>query len=208
MVANSPDPAENRRFSAPPAEARPQFEAQAAFNKYSRILWPSGMNAPDFTTVPVSSPDFCTFSAKNAKFSSKIHSRTAPPGLAHPRRVASSSLHPVMRAMPGDNTQLTPEIWKLSGPPLFWNSRSAETQGSGLTDNPLGENRGGRRFNSRGRGFFAICGKSRKKAKFSAEKAQKPPRADPRTLARYLLGKVPSPRGDSVGLFPGSQFIT
>ena len=126
-------------------------------------------------------PTFAHFPRNLRNFPKKL--RVAPPrpqSLA-PRRVASSSLHPVMRVLTGDNTQLTPEIWKLSGPPLSWNSFRVQSWGSGLTDNPLGKTRGGHGFKSRGRGVLHFRQKSRKKVDFSAESAQKPPRADPRT---------------------------
>ena len=71
MVANSPGPAYFRRFSTSLAEARPQFETQAAFNKYSRILWPSGECGPTSPKVAGSNPDFCNFSAKNGNFPKK-----------------------------------------------------------------------------------------------------------------------------------------
>ena len=190
----------------PPARSLSPAEAQASFDQYCSTLWPSGKSAPTLPKVAGSNPDFRNFSAKNWKFSEKTQVRATSPSLAPVSQSRPSTLRPPCRAMKGDNTQLTSEIWKLSGPRLSGNSRSVQTWGSGLTDKPLCKSRGGRGFDSRGRGFFHFPPKSRKKVDFSGWRAQNAPDPRPAHLARYLLGRVQSPRGDSVTLFPGSLF--
>lgn len=90
-----------RLFSTSLAEARPQFETQAAFNKYSRILWSSGECGPTSPKVAGSNPDFCNFSAKNGKFSEKIHPRTAPPTIAGPPQSRHDNATPSMESNAG-----------------------------------------------------------------------------------------------------------
>ena len=51
------------------------------------------MNGPIFTTVPVSNPDFCTFSQKFAKFSEKISPEPPSPRVAHPRGESPAAVY-------------------------------------------------------------------------------------------------------------------
>ena len=115
---NSPGPAYFRRFLAPRHDRSPPAEAQASFDQYCSTLWSSGIDAPDFATVPVSNPDCCTFSQKFGEFSEKTAPDTASPQSPALSQSPQRRSHPVMRAMKDDNTKPMAEIWKLSGPPL------------------------------------------------------------------------------------------